>query len=52
MKYEFVGYKGVFHSFTVPGADAHNIKGMKYDKAADEDSWKKMLALFKETLGK
>ncbi|HEY1189226.1 MAG TPA: dienelactone hydrolase family protein [Gemmata sp.] len=51
-KYEFVGYKDVVHSFTVPGADAHNIKGMKYDKAADEDSWKKMLALFKETLGR
>lgn len=52
VKYDFVGYKGVFHSFTVPGADAHNIKGMKYDKAADEDSWKRMLALFKETLGR
>jgi dienelactone hydrolase len=51
-KYEFVGYKGVFHSFTVPGADKHNIKGMKYDKAADEDSWKRMRALFKETLGR
>lgn len=51
-KYEFVGYKDVFHSFTVPGADKHNIKGMKYDKAADEDSWKKMLALFKDTLGR
>lgn len=51
-KYEWVGYKDVFHSFTVPGADAHNIKGMKYDKAADEDSWKKTLALFKETLGR
>ncbi len=52
VKYEFVAYKDVFHSFTVPGADKHNIKGMKYDKAADEDSWKKMLALFKETLGR
>lgn len=51
-KYEWVGYKDVFHSFTVPGADAHNIKGMKYDKAADEDSWKKTLALFKDTLGR
>lgn len=52
VKYEFVGYKDVFHSFTVPGADKHNIKGMKYDKAADEDSWKKTLTLFKETLGR
>jgi dienelactone hydrolase len=51
-KYEFVGYKDVVHSFTVPGADKHMIKGMKYDKAADEDSWKRMLALFKDTLGR
>lgn len=51
-KYEFVGYKGVVHSFTVPGADDKMIDGMKYDKAADEDSWKKMLALFKDTLGR
>ena len=51
-KYQFVGYKDVFHSFTVPGADKHMIKGMKYDKAADEDSWKKMLALFRDTLGR
>jgi len=51
-KYEFIGYKDVVHSFTVPEADKHNIKGMKYDKAADEDSWKRMQALFKDTLGK
>ncbi len=51
-KYEFVRYKDVFHSFTVHSADKHNIKGMKYDKTADEDSWKRMLALFKETLGR
>lgn len=47
-KYEFVAYPGVVHSFTVPDADARNLPGMKYDKAADEDSWKRMLALFKE----
>ena len=51
VKYEFVGYKDAVHSFTVPDADKANIKGMKYDKAADADSWKRMLALFKETLG-
>jgi dienelactone hydrolase len=51
-KYEFVGYPDVFHSFTVPGADKHMIKGMKYDKAADTDSWKRTQALFKETLGR
>lgn len=52
VKYEFKGYPDVVHSFTVPGADKHNIKGMKYDKAADEDSWKRMLGLFKDTVGK
>lgn len=51
-KYEFIGYKDVVHSFTVPEADKVNIKGMKYDKAADEDSWKRMRALFKDTLGR
>ena len=40
------------HSFTVPGADKHMIKGMKYDKEADEESWKRMKKLFKETLGR
>ena len=51
-KYEFVAYPGVKHSFTVPEADKHNIDGLKYDKAADEDSWKRMQALFAEKLKK
>lgn len=50
--YTFEAFPGVVHSFTVPGADKHEIKGMKYDKAADEKSWKEMQALFKDTLGK
>lgn len=49
--YEFVSYKDTVHSFTVPNADKHNIKGMAYNKAADEDSWKRMRELFKQTLG-
>jgi dienelactone hydrolase len=52
VKYEFVAYPGAVHSFTVPDADKQNIAGMKYDKAADEDSWKRMLELFQKTLGK
>jgi len=51
VKYTFESFPGVVHSFTVPGADAHMIKGMKYDRAADEKSWKEMKALFKDTLG-
>lgn len=51
-KYEFVAYPGVVHSFTVPGTDARNLPGMKYDKQADEDSWKRMTKLFAEQFGK
>ena len=51
VSYKFESFPGVVHSFTVPGADKIGMKGMKYDKAADEKSWKEMLALFKETLG-
>jgi dienelactone hydrolase len=51
-KYEFVAYPGTVHSFTVPGADARNLPGMKYNKTADELSWNQMQALFAKTLGK
>jgi dienelactone hydrolase len=51
-KYEFIPYPGVVHSFTVPDADKHGDPGMKYDKAADEDSWKRMQALLTEKFGK
>jgi len=50
VKYEFVAYPGAVHSFTVPHADKHNNPGMKYNKEADEDSWKRMAALFAEKL--
>src|SRR5207249_1498051 len=50
VKYEFVDYPGTVHSFTVPDADKHNLAGMKYNKSADEDSWKRMAMLFSETL--
>jgi dienelactone hydrolase len=52
VKYEFVSYPGARHSFTVADADKHGNPGMKYDKAADEDSWKRMLALLADKLGK
>jgi dienelactone hydrolase len=52
VKYEFVSYPGVVHSFTVPEADKVGNPGMKYDKAADEDSWKRMLKLFEDKFGK
>jgi len=52
VSYKFESFPGVVHSFTVPSADKVGMKGMKYDRAADEKSWKEMQALFKETLGK
>lgn len=52
VKYEFVSFPGVVHSFTVADADKANNPGMKYDKAADEKSWQMMKDLFKDKLGK
>lgn len=52
VKYEFVSYPGVVHSFTVPGAEKRGMQGLKYDQHADEDSWKRMADLFKEKFGK
>jgi dienelactone hydrolase len=48
----FLSFPGVVHSFTVPDADKANNPGMKYDKAADEKSWKAMQELFQERFGK
>jgi dienelactone hydrolase len=50
VEYEFVAYPDARHSFTVPSADAVGSEGMKYDRAADEQSWAKMKTLFSETL--
>lgn len=50
VKYEFIAYPGAVHSFTVPDADKHNVAGLKYQKAADDASWKKMQELFDKTL--
>jgi dienelactone hydrolase len=51
VKYEFVSFPGVVHSFTAPEADKVGNAMMKYDKAADEKSWAGMKELFKATLG-
>jgi dienelactone hydrolase len=52
VKYEFVNYRGAHHSFTVPNADKQGIDNMKYNKEADESSWKSLVKLLQETLGK
>jgi dienelactone hydrolase len=52
VKYQFENYPGAVHSFTVGDADKHAVKGMAYNKAADQKSWEAMQTLFKETLKK
>jgi dienelactone hydrolase len=49
--YQMVLYSGAVHAFTNPGADTHGIPGVKYDKKADERSWRAMQELFAETIG-
>jgi dienelactone hydrolase len=46
--YRFVAYPGAKHGFTNPGADKYGVDGVKYDKAADDRSWKDMRGLFDE----
>ena len=43
-------YGGVGHSFTNPSAAQLGMPGIEYHKAADERSWRSMLALFSETI--
>jgi dienelactone hydrolase len=42
VKYDFENYAGAKHSFTVEGIDQKGVDGLKYNKAADEASWKKL----------
>ncbi|MCZ2344134.1 MAG: dienelactone hydrolase family protein [Bacteroidales bacterium] len=44
-------YPGAVHSFTVPTIDKVGVKGLSYNKSADEKSWAAMKALFAEKLG-
>ena len=48
--FEMVYYGNARHSFTVKSADSHKIDGMRYNAEADQRSWNRMLALFKEKL--
>jgi dienelactone hydrolase len=50
--YMLVTHPGAVHSFTNAHADAYGMKGVAYDKAADEESWKQMKALFDRTIGR
>jgi len=52
VNYRFVAYPGAVHSYTVPDADARNLKGIRYNAAADRQSWDDMKKLFAEAFGK
>lgn len=47
-RYKFIAHEGAYHSFTVPDADKAGVKGLAYNKKADEESWAEMKALFRE----
>jgi dienelactone hydrolase len=46
--WQMVYFGGAVHSFTNPGADKVGIKGIAYNKKADERSWSYMQVFFKE----
>ncbi len=49
--FEYIDYPGVLHSFTSPGATAKGEKlnlPLKYDAAADADSWAQTMSLFED----
>ena len=48
LDWQMIVYAGARHSFTNPGADAYGIEALKYDKNADERSWKHMQLFFDE----
>jgi dienelactone hydrolase len=50
--YKFIAYPGAVHSFTVPGSEKAGMKGVAYNKEADQQSWASMQKLFKEVFAK
>lgn len=55
VSYEFIDYPGAQHAFTVPEADGLGVQfnmPLKYDPAADADSWQRLLAFLNKVFGK
>lgn len=46
VRFTFESYPGALHAFTNPGADRFGIDGVKYQAAADRESWNAMKVLF------
>lgn len=45
-------YGDALHGFTMPGAELSGFPGVAYQERADKRSWRAMLDLFDETIGK
>ncbi len=52
LDWQMVIYAGARHSFTNPAADKVGMDALKYNKNADERSWKHMQIFFDELFGK
>ncbi len=50
--WQMIFYSGAKHSFTNPGAGQAGLDGLKYDKNADQRSWRHMQDFFNEIFGK
>ena len=48
LDWQMIVYSGARHSFTNPGADQFGMDALKYNKEADERSWKHMQLFFDE----
>jgi dienelactone hydrolase len=46
--WELINFGGTVHSFTNPDADSLGLPGLKYNKTADERSWKALTDFFSE----
>jgi len=46
--WQLVHYGGTVHSFTNPEADGAAMPGIKYNKSADQRSWRSMVEFFEE----
>ena len=44
-EFEVVVYPDVAHAFSQPYARQANMEGIAYDERADNDAWRRMLAL-------
>jgi dienelactone hydrolase len=49
--YAMIYYGGAQHSFTNPGADHKEMKGMRYNANADHRSWAAMSGMFRDVFG-